>query len=84
MVSRSRHVAVVIAVKFIDADIRMTRELHHSPHIQVLFVSSEQLLLGVARDYYIWWSIFSDMKQRSVLIYIWSELPIPLLLRSEK
>ena len=47
--SRMAHVAMVVAVNLVQACGFVPTELHHAPHISVLFIASEQLGFGIAR-----------------------------------
>ena len=58
------HLTVIVAVEFENRRIRMANDLHHSPHVGVLFIAAKHLESTAASDEQQRRAVFSHMIQR--------------------
>ena len=63
MMRRAGHIYMIVAVELVDFNIRMSYEPHHPPHIEILLISTIQLLLRVSGNYYIWGTILAHVER---------------------
>ena len=71
---RMAHVAMVVAVNLVQACGFVPTELHHAPHISVLFIASEQLGFGIARYKHEGRTVGAHMVERCETVDEWLQI----------